>query len=154
MSPSRAKSNSKIKVVTGRPWLFGGGSDVGRERAHNEDAILVDGERKLVVLADGMGGYQAGEVASQLAVDVVRDDSSHLEISEADLELRGPGEFLGRRQSGLPGFKMANLVRDIAILKEARDAAKKLLKQDPHLSRPEHAMLKAEFEKAKANIVG
>ncbi len=85
MSPSRAKSNSKIKVVTGRPWLFGGGSDVGRERAHNEDAIVVDGERKLVVLADGMGGYQAGEVASQLAVDVVRDDSSHLEISEADL---------------------------------------------------------------------
>ena len=58
---------------------------MGRERAHNEDAILVDGERKLVVLADGMGGYQAGEVASQLAVDVVRDESSALDISEADL---------------------------------------------------------------------
>lgn len=85
MSSSRASPNSKVKTVPGRPWLFGGGSDVGRERAHNEDAILVDGERKLVVLADGMGGYQAGEVASQLAVDVVRDDSSHLDISEADL---------------------------------------------------------------------
>ena len=85
MSSSRASPNSKLKTVPGRPWLFGGGSDVGRERAHNEDAILVDGERKLVVLADGMGGYQAGEVASQLAVDVVRDDSSHLDISEADL---------------------------------------------------------------------
>ena len=58
---------------------------MGRERAHNEDAILVDGERKLVVLADGMGGYQAGEVASQLAVDVVRDDSSDPSVSEADL---------------------------------------------------------------------
>jgi PPM family protein phosphatase len=85
MSSSRASPNSKVKAVAGRPWLFGGGSDVGRERAHNEDAILVDSERKLVVLADGMGGYQAGEVASQLAVDVVRDDSSHLDISEADL---------------------------------------------------------------------
>jgi PPM family protein phosphatase len=85
MSSSRASPNSKVKAVPGRPWLFGGGSDVGRERAHNEDAILVDSERKLVVLADGMGGYQAGEVASQLAVDVVRDDSSHLDISEADL---------------------------------------------------------------------
>ena len=85
MSSSRASPNPKVKTVPGRPWLFGGGSDVGRERAHNEDAILVDGERKLVVLADGMGGYQAGEVASQLAVDVVRDDSSHLDISEADL---------------------------------------------------------------------
>ena len=85
MSSSRASPNSKVKAVPGRPWLFSGGSDVGRERAHNEDAILVDSERKLVVLADGMGGYQAGEVASQLAVDVVRDDSSHLDISEADL---------------------------------------------------------------------
>jgi PPM family protein phosphatase len=85
MSSSRASPNPKVKAIPGRPWLFGGGSDVGRERAHNEDAILVDGERKLVVLADGMGGYQAGEVASQLAVDVVRDDTSHLDISEADL---------------------------------------------------------------------
>lgn len=85
MASSRASPNSKIKAVPVRPWLFGGGSDVGRERAHNEDAILIDGERKLVVLADGMGGYQAGEVASQLAVDVVRDDSSSPDISEADL---------------------------------------------------------------------
>lgn len=85
MSSARASSSSKAKAIPGRPWLFGGGSDVGRERAHNEDAILVDGERKLVVLADGMGGYQAGEVASQLAVDVVRDDSSHVDISEVDL---------------------------------------------------------------------
>ena len=85
MSSSRATPSSKVKAVPGRPWQFGGGSDVGRERAHNEDAILVDSERKLMVLADGMGGYQAGEVASQLAVDVVRDDSSSLEISDADL---------------------------------------------------------------------
>jgi len=85
MASSRAIPNSKVKAILGRPWLFGGGSDVGRERAHNEDAILVDGERKLVVLADGMGGYQAGEVASQLAVDVVRDESSALDISDADL---------------------------------------------------------------------
>ncbi len=85
MSSSRSSSNPKVKPVPGRPWQFGGGSDVGRERAHNEDAILVDDERKLVVLADGMGGYQAGEVASQLAVDVVRDESSSLDVSEADL---------------------------------------------------------------------
>ena len=58
---------------------------MGRERAHNEDAILVDDDRKLVVLADGMGGYQAGEVASQLAVDVVREDSSDVSLTDADL---------------------------------------------------------------------
>lgn len=85
MAFSRSSPNSKTKAVPVRVWQFAGGSDVGRERAHNEDAILVDGERKLVVLADGMGGYQAGEVASQLAVDVVRDDSSNLDLSEAEL---------------------------------------------------------------------
>ena len=46
-------------------------SDVGRQRANNEDAVLVDAERGIVVLADGMGGYNAGEVASALAVDMV-----------------------------------------------------------------------------------
>ena len=85
MSSSSLSNGPKPKLRQLRPWQFAGGSDVGRERAHNEDAILVDAERKLVVLADGMGGYQAGEVASQLAVDVVRDDSSDTTLTESDL---------------------------------------------------------------------
>ncbi len=85
MSSSRASPGTKNKPSTGRPWVFAGGTDVGRERAHNEDAILVDAERKLVVLADGMGGYQAGEVASQLAVDVVREESSDVSITDSEL---------------------------------------------------------------------
>lgn len=85
MASSRASIGPKSRVRPLNPWQFAGGSDVGRERAHNEDAILVDAERKLVVLADGMGGYQAGEVASQLAVDVVREDSSDATLTESDL---------------------------------------------------------------------
>ena len=85
MSLQRTSPGPKAKVRPLRPWQFAGGSDVGRERAHNEDAILVDADRKLVVLADGMGGYQAGEVASQLAIDVVREDSSDATLSETDL---------------------------------------------------------------------
>ena len=46
-------------------------SDVGRQRANNEDAVLIDAEHGIVVLADGMGGYNAGEVASALAVDLI-----------------------------------------------------------------------------------
>ncbi len=57
-------------------------SDVGRQRANNEDAVLIDAERAIVVLADGMGGYNAGEVASALAVDlVVRDLRRWLDTS-------------------------------------------------------------------------
>ncbi len=85
MSSPRTSPGTKAKVRPLRPWQFAGGSDVGRERAHNEDAILVDADRKLVVLADGMGGYQAGEVASQLAIDVVREDSSDATLTETDL---------------------------------------------------------------------
>ena len=52
-------------------------SDVGRQRANNEDAVLVDAAHGVVVLADGMGGYNAGEVASALAVDVVVRELRH-----------------------------------------------------------------------------
>lgn len=50
---------------------YGALTDVGRLRANNEDAVMVDAERGLAVLADGMGGYNAGEVASALAVELV-----------------------------------------------------------------------------------
>ena len=46
-------------------------SDVGRHRANNEDAVLIDADQGIVVLADGMGGYNAGEVASALAIDLI-----------------------------------------------------------------------------------
>ncbi len=49
-------------------------SDSGRVRGHNEDAVLVDARLGLVILADGMGGYNAGEVASQLATSVVSQE--------------------------------------------------------------------------------
>jgi protein phosphatase len=48
-----------------------GASDVGKKRKHNEDAIALDHERSVYVLADGMGGYAAGEVASQMCVDTI-----------------------------------------------------------------------------------
>jgi ATP-dependent DNA helicase RecG len=64
-------------------------------------------------------------------------------IAEADLALRGPGDFLGTRQAGLPDFRVANLVRDTALLRAARDEAVAWLEADPELSRPESAGLRA-----------
>jgi len=68
-------------------------------------------------------------------------------IAEFDLQMRGPGEFLGTRQSGLPGFKLANLVRDISILQEARTAAFELLENDPNLKKNENKNLREELLK-------
>ncbi|MDT7042633.1 ATP-dependent DNA helicase RecG [Candidatus Nitronereus thalassa] len=63
-------------------------------------------------------------------------------IAEQDLLIRGPGEFLGTRQWGIPEFRVADLVRDSQLLEQARDEAFLLVQQDPHLSLPEHQELK------------
>jgi ATP-dependent DNA helicase RecG len=63
-------------------------------------------------------------------------------IAEADLAMRGPGEFLGTRQSGLGDFRLANLVRDAKILMEARNEAQAWLEKDPELSSLESSELR------------
>lgn len=62
-------------------------------------------------------------------------------ISEKDLKLRGPGEFFGIRQHGLPELKIADLYKDMAILKEAQQAAAELLQRDRALAAEEHQLL-------------
>ena len=64
-------------------------------------------------------------------------------IAEADLSLRGPGDFFGTRQSGLPEFRVADLLRDAALLEEARQDAVALVQGDPNLIKPEHRALRA-----------
>jgi ATP-dependent DNA helicase RecG len=68
-------------------------------------------------------------------------------IAEVDLMLRGPGEFFGTRQHGLPELKYANLITDTAIISEARKAAFQLIDQDPHLRKPEHLNLREKIIK-------
>lgn len=67
-------------------------------------------------------------------------------ISEKDLKLRGPGEFFGIRQHGLPELKIADLYKDMAILKEAQNAATELLKKDRFLEAEEHQLLKEHID--------
>lgn len=62
-------------------------------------------------------------------------------IAEQDLILRGPGEFFGTRQSGLPELKVANLIRDVRVLELARQEAFALLDRDPLLRQPGHELL-------------
>jgi len=64
------------------------------------------------------------------------------EIAEEDLKLRGPGEFLGTRQSGLPGFRVGHILRDAELLGIAREEALKLLELDPKLSLPENKKIR------------
>jgi ATP-dependent DNA helicase RecG len=80
-------------------------------------------------------------------------------IAEKDLRIRGPGEFLGVRQWGLPEFRVADIVRDGALLSEARKEAEALLHADPALTDPTHrelreAMVRVWGEKLDLGLIG
>jgi ATP-dependent DNA helicase RecG len=75
-------------------------------------------------------------------------------ISEKDLELRGPGEFFGTRQHGIPDLKIANLYRDIEILKKAQESAMNIIRNDRHLAAEENNGLRnLVIEKFKDRLV-
>ncbi|NCC16925.1 MAG: ATP-dependent DNA helicase RecG [Clostridia bacterium] len=73
------------------------------------------------------------------------DSEDGFAISEMDLRLRGPGEFFGTRQHGLPELKIANMYQDMPIVIEAQKAAEKLLEMDPFLSMEAHEGIKKRF---------
>ena len=62
---------------------------------------------------------------------VIYENNDGFEIARQDLSIRGPGEFLGARQSGVPLLRFADLERDVALIERARDAADELLRREP-----------------------
>ena len=82
-----------------------------------------------------LAGARAGAVARD-RLKVLKRTRDGFRIAEEDLRLRGPGEVLGARQSGLPDFAFADLVRDAGLLSTARDDARLLLEADPALAAP------------------
>lgn len=68
-------------------------------------------------------------------------------ISEEDLKLRGPGDFFGERQHGLPQLKVADTVRDMSVLKQTQELAKELLQRDSDLAEPEHQGLRRQVSR-------
>jgi ATP-dependent DNA helicase RecG len=86
----------------------------------------------------------ADEAHRRLRMMVETNDG--FKIAEADLTFRGPGEFLGLRQSGMPDFRVANIVRDSRILEVAREEAEAWLTKDPDLTMPVSRRLRTVLE--------
>ncbi len=77
--------------------------------------------------------------ASHERLSIMTGTDDGFEISEKDLDIRGPGEFLGTRQSGLPELRFGNIARDFGIMEEARKEAFDLVGEDPGLRDPHNA---------------
>jgi ATP-dependent DNA helicase RecG len=84
-----------------------------------------------------VAGYAKSQEASD-RLSVMEKSNDGFVIAEKDLELRGPGEFLGTRQSGIPELAVANLARDGALLAVAQVEAREIVATDPALKAPEH----------------
>jgi ATP-dependent DNA helicase RecG len=74
-------------------------------------------------------------------------------IAEEDLRIRGPGEIYGTRQSGMPSFRVADLVKDMHLLEVARQEAFRLLERDPDLNLPQHQRLKEAVDRFRHKVV-
>ena len=91
--------------------------------------------------------YKSAGETSRERMKIMCETNDGFKISEKDLELRGPGEFLGTRQHGLPAMKVGNLMSDMQILRDAHDAAFEILASDPTLADAENAELKKQIDK-------
>jgi ATP-dependent DNA helicase RecG len=82
-----------------------------------------------------------GSEDSRKRLRIMEQTNDGFRIAEEDLAIRGPGEFMGTRQSGLPDFRIANIVRDGRILGDAKADAFGLVEDDPRLESPLHREL-------------
>ncbi len=90
-----------------------------------------------ILLAQHRGSQEA-----RRRLRIMEETNDGFRIAEEDLAIRGPGEFMGVRQSGLPDFRVANIARDGQILNEAKTDAFALVEQDPFLNKPDHTLLR------------
>ncbi|MCH8994919.1 MAG: ATP-dependent DNA helicase RecG [Chloroflexi bacterium] len=109
----------------------------------------------------GRGGDQAyclllaesPSLEAQQRLRLMQETTDGFQLAEADLQMRGPGEFFGTRQSGLPDFRVASLL-DTRLIELARSEAARLLEEDPELKKPEHAALAQEVARLFREVTG
>jgi ATP-dependent DNA helicase RecG len=87
---------------------------------------------------------QNPSIVAKERLDIIEKIKDGFQLAEEDLKLRGPGEFFGTRQSGMPDLKMAKL-SDVPLLELARREAEKLFEKDKSLEKPEHSLLAKEL---------
>ncbi|MCI1982537.1 MAG: ATP-dependent DNA helicase RecG [Oscillospiraceae bacterium] len=109
---------------------------VGRGR-HQSYCILISDVRSREALA---------------RLRIMCQTSDGFRIADEDLRLRGPGDFFGQRQHGLPSLKIADMTTDMEVMRQAQAAARSILEDDPALTLPEHRGMRAEVKQLFQNM--
>jgi ATP-dependent DNA helicase RecG len=89
---------------------------------------------------------KSGDISRE-RLEAMKATNDGFKIAEEDLRLRGPGDFFGSRQHGLPEMRIANFATDMLVLNQAQSAAENLLKSDPGLASPENRKLARQIER-------
>jgi ATP-dependent DNA helicase RecG len=139
-----------IDVPNATVMLIEGADRFGMAQLHQFRGRVGRGEHDSYCL---LVSESASEEAQERlwAVEATNDG---FELAQTDLEMRGPGEFLGTRQSGFPDLKLAS-VTDLKLIKAAREAAQRFFETDPELAQPDNRLLArrvAEFWKGEGEI--
>jgi ATP-dependent DNA helicase RecG len=126
-----------IDVPNATVMLVEGADRFGLSQLHQFRGRVGRGEHQsyCILVADNAQGVAFDRM------QIIQDTHDGFRLAEADLEIRGPGEFLGTRQSGMPDLRMARL-SDMATLSLAREQARALFDRDPDLAQPEHTPLR------------
>jgi ATP-dependent DNA helicase RecG len=133
--------------------------EVGVDVANASVMVVLDAQRYGLSQLHQLRGRVGRGAAQSYCLLIASDEAEELErlqilagsndgfaIAEEDLRLRGPGEFAGTAQSGLASFRVADLVRDIAIYRDAKAAAESIVAEDAELRAPGHAGLRSLVE--------
>jgi len=99
-----------------------------------------------------LSGNKTGKDARE-RLNIMCRTSDGFRIAEKDMELRGPGDIAGTRQSGILDFKLADIIRDKNILQQAIQSADKILAEDPELEMAEHALLRNQLMQERGKTV-
>ncbi|PSO47591.1 MAG: DNA helicase RecG [Cyanobacteria bacterium SW_9_44_58] len=137
-----------VDVPNATVMLIENAERFGLSQLHQLRGRVGRGEHKSYCIL--MSGSQSDTAKQRLSV--LEQSRDGFFISEMDMRFRGPGEVLGKRQSGLPDFALASLVEDQEVLKLAREAAEKLLFNDQNLD--DYPLLKEELQRRYVKLMG
>ena len=97
--------------------------------------------------------YHPVSEEGQARMKAMQNSGDGFVIAEEDLKIRGPGDFMGTRQSGMPLLRIANLLRDIQVLETARNEAFQLIESDPNITDPKHQHLNKALKRFLGNYM-